>query len=161
MASKFKVLLSLKRKEGGGGVFYKHDGERFTQPHTLKLNQNTDYVVTVQSNRKLRDLIIHGERCEVTEVKRDKSNTSDDSLKFSANFNTTGYAAEKKKGRKDIAVALTFDDGAALTVLLQCKFYSQSEIEHCRWGSSLTWIEYDCTLTEGQTGVQVNKHKFV
>lgn len=54
MTSHFKVLLSFTHKEGGGGVYYKHDGERFSQPHTLKLNQNTDYTVAVQSPLILR-----------------------------------------------------------------------------------------------------------
>ncbi|XP_056022347.1 CB1 cannabinoid receptor-interacting protein 1-like [Ostrea edulis] len=161
MTSHFKVLLSFTHKEGGGGVYYKHDGERFSQPHTLKLNQNTDYTVAVQSPLILRDMMIHGERFEVKEVEPEKRHSAEDFRKFSATFNTTGYMVEKRNKRKDIAVALMFDGDVTLTVVLQCKFYQQTETEHSSWGTSLTWIEYDCTLTEGETGVLVKKEQYV
>lgn len=160
MSSQLKVLLFLRQKEGGGGVCYKHDGERFDHPHTLKLNQDTDYIITVQSPLLLRDLMIQGEKYELKEVRPETGKKSDDNLRFSAVFNTSGFAVEKRNNRKNVTVVLMFDGDVTLTTLLQCKFYPQSETDHSRWGNALSWIEYDCRLTEGQSGVLINKELF-
>lgn len=40
---KTQVTLSLKIKKTGDSVHYKHDGNRFDQPHTLKLTESETY----------------------------------------------------------------------------------------------------------------------
>ena len=47
MAKSFKVSLSLRKKESEDPVHFKQDGQRFEKPHTLKLNQATEYTVRV------------------------------------------------------------------------------------------------------------------
>lgn len=45
MAFFFKVFLSIRTEGEDKPIYQKQDGQRFSQPHTTKLNVNTAYTV--------------------------------------------------------------------------------------------------------------------
>ena len=56
---KFKCLLKINRKDTGGPVYFKWDGERFkTTSETLKLQSGTDYTITLELQPPLELLYV-------------------------------------------------------------------------------------------------------
>lgn len=58
-------------------------------------------------------------------------------------------------------ISLQFEGGHTLIATLQCKFYSENEVEHCHWGQTLTWLEYECKVEDGSSHVDVLREKYL
>lgn len=50
--------------------------------------------------------MIQGEKYELKEVRPETGKKSDDNFRFSAVFNTSGFAVEKRNNRKNVTVVL-------------------------------------------------------
>lgn len=164
MAFCFKVILSIRKKEDDQPIYQKHDGERFTQPHTTKLNINTAYAVKIiiRPPVKLKDLILQGESLEVEESKHvDLEDDEEFGITYISHFDTTGYNLNKRKKRKELPITLVFMEGYSLMINLQCKLYPEKEVEHAHWGQVLTWLEYECKVEEGTSHVDVIREKYL
>ncbi|XP_076095422.1 CB1 cannabinoid receptor-interacting protein 1-like [Mytilus galloprovincialis] len=159
MAIFFKVWLSIRRKEDEKPIYQKQDGQRFVQPHTTKLNVNTTYAikVVIRPPVKLMELVIQGESIELEEL----TTEDEDCITYSSHFNTSGYDLCRRQKRKDVPLVFLFEGGHTLIVTLQCKFYSENEVEHCHWGQTLTWLEYECKVEDGSSHVDVLREKYL
>ncbi|KAJ8301722.1 hypothetical protein KUTeg_020709 [Tegillarca granosa] len=161
MAKSFKLSL-LMRKKSGDAIYHKQDGQRFDNPHTIKLNINTEYNVRIEIRPPLHlnNVIIHGERFE---PKMDEKKSKDDDTlhAYEMSFNTTNYEMLKRGKRKELPLVFELEKGLTMSVQLQCKFYPETEKEHSKWGSALTMLEYECYVPESQTFVDIKREKYL
>lgn len=160
MANNFKLFLELKRQDTKEHVRHKIDGQRFGHTNTVKLNVNTmyDVRVTVRPALRLHNLIIYGEKHDVELV---KASDNDEKLTYCTTYHTGGHNHSKKGGRKDVPFLFELEHGLSLKTQMQCKFYNEKEVEHSKWGNTLTSIEYDCKVSEGHTYVTVTKERYL
>ncbi|KAK6181128.1 hypothetical protein SNE40_009057 [Patella caerulea] len=157
----FKVTLGLKKHDTEIPVVHKQDGQRFSRCNTVKFNTNTAYdvTVTIRPELTLREMLIQGEKVELTRVKPEKI-LEDDCCIFRAEWTSTGFSSSKSGSRKDLNINFEFTNQITMMVSIQCKFYEDSENQHCKWGQPLHNIEYDCLIKDGQSFVDILKEKY-
>ncbi|XP_076463560.1 CB1 cannabinoid receptor-interacting protein 1-like [Babylonia areolata] len=181
MASSFHVSLELKgQKEvaagaggggGGGGesvverepVHYKHDGERFPegQQNTVKLNVGCTYVFTVHFRpaRVLTHWMIRGEKVDFERVNPSKA--EEDVSIYEATWSSTGISVTKRAERYPLAMELEVYPGLVMKMVLQTKFYPQTETTHRKWGPEVHSVEYKCQIPEGQMSIDILNEKII
>lgn len=161
MTTDFKVILQIHVHETGHVVSFKHDGQRFEQSHTVKLNTNTEYelIFTVQPALHMEKLMINGEE-EKLELCRDNNDEYEDVKTYKTQYETVGYDVCRRGKRKEINFVIELENGTHLKFSIQCKMYKCGETEHTQWGQKLAGLELDCRIEEGHTYVAVIKDKY-
>lgn len=154
--SKFKVVISLT-KEGGAGIFYKIDGERFESKTTVKLNVETKYILTVTSRppQTLEKIML------IDEVLTINRNAFDEEKAiYTASWPVVGLQTTKRTKRDKIPLTLQFKELGLLKVIIQMKFYKENDVQHATWGNALRQIELECEAKTGLFLVDVVKESY-
>jgi len=157
---KFKCLLKINRKDTGGPVYFKWDGERFkTTSETLKLQSGTDYTITLELQPPLELLLCKIAGIEYTfELVNDPEKDSKSIYKLT--WATHGIDPTDNRHRADVPFSIKFKNYRALDFNLQVKFYSKSESSHISWGQLLNHATINCTAGKGSFQSYVDDMKY-
>lgn len=162
MTTNFKVVFCLTAKNTGEGVTFKQDGQRFSQPSTIKLNTGTEYElqITLRPDMPVKKLLINGEMYSL-EVAHGNKEEDSDSKTYVTQFSTTGYDVSKSGKRKEILLMLEFQSGGYMNLSFQCKLYKAGEISHSQWGQKLTAVHVDCKMEDGHNYITILQEKYL
>ncbi|XP_045165212.2 uncharacterized protein LOC123529072 [Mercenaria mercenaria] len=161
METDFKLTVRINARETGDAVCFKHDGQRFEQMHTVKLNANTEYelIFTLHPAQYIEKLLIDGEHHKV-EICHDDKDEYEDIRTYKTHYETVGYDVCKRGKRKELLLVLELENGVYMKIAIQCKLYKAGETNHSHWGQKLAGLELGCKMEEGHNYVQVLKEKY-
>ncbi|XP_015771435.1 PREDICTED: CB1 cannabinoid receptor-interacting protein 1-like [Acropora digitifera] len=153
----FKVDINITKLDDSSPVFYKIDGERFKETHTLKLQIETTYRVSLEFRPPV----------EVSEISIGEGNleyklkrSDDKSSCYECSWSTNGISESKNKDRLHLVIFVKFADNKQLNAKVQCKMYSLKDKNHITWGTCLKNLQLDCKIKDGQTYVDVQQVLF-
>ncbi|XP_070578734.1 CB1 cannabinoid receptor-interacting protein 1-like [Ptychodera flava] len=157
----FRVYMYINKGEDDAGdhpVYWKHDGQRFANNKTIKLNTDTLYTIKFVFQPSLRPVSfqIGGQELPLKH-KQDVSIVND----YVAKWTTQDMEVTNKGSRKDVQLIMHIEDKGVFNVSLQCKLYKPNDKHHARWGEELHHIEWECIPNNEKAGfVCVTKENF-
>ncbi|XP_054841850.1 CB1 cannabinoid receptor-interacting protein 1 [Eublepharis macularius] len=153
-----RLSVALKIQPNDGPVFFKVDGQRFGQNRTIKLLTGAKYKVEVVLRPGLvqaATMGIGGVTVPLEEKSRDTQMVT-----YSGIYDTEGVPHTKSGERQPIQVTMQLVDIGTFETVWQVKFYNYHKRDHCQWGNSFAYIEYECKPNETRTLLWINKENF-
>lgn len=83
-----------------------------------------------------------------------------DSTAYTAQFQTDHASPTKKGQRETIPILIKLQGGYELSISLQVKWYKATSTQHCEWGTSVKFIEYECTIDQTTNSIKVIKDTY-
>jgi len=157
---KCKVALKITKKKDGTPVFYKQDGERFTNQETLKMQTATDYVVKLEITPSIELLTL---KFAGVEYPFDALNNAESDAKavYQLTWSTHGIDPTLSRHRADVPCAIKCKGYKELDFKLQIKFYTTEDSKHAVWGQKLSSLNVDGTIGRGTYLSYVDTIRFV
>lgn len=160
MTTDFKMTFNIHVRETGEVVYFKHDGERFDQMNTVKLNADTEYEFrfTFHPALYIDKLLINGEIVKLELLERKKED--EDLRAYRSFYKTVADDVNRRGKRNEILLVLELQNGVFLKFSLQCKMYKAGENNHAHWGQKLAAIDMECLIEQGCNYVTIVKEKY-
>ncbi|XP_065660813.1 uncharacterized protein LOC101235709 [Hydra vulgaris] len=145
---KLNISFQLICAFGNREVYFKHDGNRFTEKHTIKLATATEYNIRmeIEPSVKLSFIKIANKECSFKPInKRD----NEDKSKYQISWSTVGVNSTERRHRANVPCVIKFKHYKQLKFMLQTKFYTETELKRIRVGVKLKSVVLECTVGRG------------
>uniref|UniRef100_A0A8D0BKC0 CB1 cannabinoid receptor-interacting protein 1 n=1 Tax=Salvator merianae TaxID=96440 RepID=A0A8D0BKC0_SALMN len=153
-----RIKIALKIQPNDGPVYFKVDGQRFGQNRTIKLLTGAKYKVEVAlkpGTIQATTMAIGGVSIPLEETSREPQVVT-----YTGTYDTEGVTHTKSGERQPIQVNMQVTDLGAFETVWQVKFYNYHKRDHCQWGNSFGFIEYECKPNETRSLMWINKETF-
>uniref|UniRef100_T2M7W6 CB1 cannabinoid receptor-interacting protein 1 n=1 Tax=Hydra vulgaris TaxID=6087 RepID=T2M7W6_HYDVU len=149
---KLKISFYLANMPGNGpgstDVFFKQDGQRFNEQHTIKLATCSNYQVKmeIEPMTELTFFKLGGMDIKFEKV----TNTANDTkLVYQLFWSTAGISTTMRKFRTDVPCTIKFKKYKKINFKFQVKFYSSNDRKRSELGKKLNSIDLECTIGRG------------
>ncbi|XP_060570831.1 CB1 cannabinoid receptor-interacting protein 1-like [Ruditapes philippinarum] len=161
MDTNLKLSVRIIKRDSGKAVFYKHDGQRFEQTHTVKMNADKEYDImfTLNPAMGIEKLLLNGEAHKIDRC-HDNNDEYEDTRTYVTHYETVGVDVCRRGKRRELLFVLELENGVYMKLSVQCKVYKFGETTHCSWGQQLAGIELDCKIEKGQNYVNILHEKY-
>ncbi|XP_066466187.1 CB1 cannabinoid receptor-interacting protein 1 [Tiliqua scincoides] len=153
-----RIKVSLKIQPNDGPVYFKVDGQRFGQNRTIKLLTGSKYKVEVTlkpGTVQATTMSIGGVTVTLEQTSREPQ-----TVVYTGIYDTEGVPHTKSGERQPIDVNMQVNDIGTFETVWQVKFYNYHKRDHCQWGNSFAFIEYECKPNETRSLMWINKESF-